>query len=68
MKVLLFPVRSIVLFFKMSGVKGALLFGLGILVGLLIAPQTGAEMRMRLLARLSEARNGDIPDDADLTL
>ena len=67
-KVLLFPFRAIVLFFKLSGVKGGLLFGLGVFVGLLIAPQTGPELRARLLARLSDARNGGLPADEDLSL
>ena len=65
MKVLLFPFRAVVLFFKLSGVKGGLLFGLGVAAGLLIAPQTGAELRARIAARLAEA-SGDASalDDA----
>ena len=42
--------------------------GLGILVGLLIAPQTGPELRARLLSRLSESRTGGLPRDEDLSL
>ena len=60
MKVLLFPFRAVVLFFKLSGVKGGLLFGLGVAAGLLIAPQTGAELRAQIAARLAEAA-GDEP-------
>ena len=67
LKVLLFPIRAIIVFFKLSGVKGGLLFGLGIFVGLLIAPQTGPELRARLMARLADSRCG-APIDAELGL
>lgn len=67
-KVLLFPFRAIVLFFKLSGVKGGLLFGIGVFIGLLIAPQTGPELRARLASRFAEARNGGLAVDDDLTL
>ena len=63
MKVLLFPVKTVVLFFKLSGVKGGLLFGLGVLIGLLVAPQTGPELRARIQARLA---GGGEPVDGDL--
>ena len=66
-KVLLFPFRLIIIFFKLSGVKGGVLFGLGVLVGLLLAPQTGPELRARLLSRLGEGRGG-LPRDEDLSL
>ena len=63
LKVLLFPFRAIIVFFKLSGVKGGILFGLGVLIGLLIAPQTGAELRARLGARIA---GSDDPVDGDL--
>jgi hypothetical protein len=59
-KALLLPIQAVRLFFKLSGVKGGLLFGLGVLVGLLVAPQTGAELRARLQAGLA-ARTGTAP-------
>ena len=62
-KVLLFPIRALQLFFKLSGVKGGLFFGLGVLIGLLIAPQTGAELRARLGARIAGSTD---PVDGDL--
>ena len=68
LKILLFPFRAIILFFKLSGVKGGLLFGLGVAVGLLVAPQTGPELRARLAARLADGRNGGLPADQDLSL
>ena len=64
MKVLLFPFRAVALFFKLSGVKGGLLFGFGVVVGLLVAPQTGAELRAQLAARIAEA-GGDGGPEAD---
>lgn len=64
LKVLLFPFRALILFFKLSGVKGGMLFLLGLAVGLLIAPQTGPELRARIQAKLA-ARNID-PVEADL--
>ncbi len=66
MKVLLLPIKAIVLFFKLSGVKGGLLFGLGVFVGLLVAPQTGPELRARLQARLAGER--DLPVEVDLVV
>ena len=63
-KILLLPFQAIRLFFRLSGVKGGLLFGLGVLVGLLVAPQTGPELRARLQAKLAGAR--DLPVEADL--
>lgn len=59
-KLVVLPVKLLILFFKLSGVKGGLLFGLGVVVGLLVAPQTGPELRARLQAELA-ARTGE-PD------
>lgn len=66
-KVLLFPFRTIILFFKLSGVKGWFLFLIGIAVGLLIAPQTGPELRARIQAKLGD-RAGGLPADEDFSL
>ena len=68
-KLLFFPFKVVRTILKLSGVKGSLLLGIGIAVGLLVAPQTGAELRARLQAKLA-AHSGDdaIPDDVDLTL
>ncbi|HWJ61727.1 MAG TPA: YtxH domain-containing protein [Acidimicrobiales bacterium] len=63
-KVLLFPFRALILFFKLSGVKGGLLFLMGIAVGLLIAPQTGPELRARIQAKLAE-RSGGLPAEQE---
>ena len=67
LKVLMFPFRTIILFFKLSGVKGGLLFLIGIAVGLLIAPQTGPELRARLQAKLAD-RTGGLPAEEDYSL
>ena len=66
-KVLLFPLKIVVLFFKLAGVKGGALFLLGIFVGLLIAPQTGPELRARLQSKLAD-RTGGLPADEDYSL
>ncbi|MCB0962389.1 MAG: hypothetical protein KDA98_03675 [Acidimicrobiales bacterium] len=68
MKVLLFPFRALVLFFKLSGVKGGLLFGLGVVVGLLVAPQTGPELRARIALALAERSKGAVGPDEGLGL
>ena len=66
MKLLLFPFKAIVAFFKLSGVKGGLLFGFGVALGLLLAPQTGAELRAKLAARAAARRQAGNPVDGDL--
>jgi len=64
LKVLLLPFRALILFFKLSGVKGGLLFLIGIGVGLLVAPQTGPELRARIQAKLAD-RNGGLPAEQE---
>ncbi len=64
LKVLLFPFRALILFFKLSGVKGGFLFLLGVAVGLLVAPQTGPELRARIQAKLA-ARSGGLPAEEE---
>ena len=64
-KLLLLPVRLLIGFLKVSGVKGSLLLALGVGIGLLVAPQRGAQLRARLMDRLAEARSGaeELADD-----
>ena len=59
-KVLFFPVKVVRSILKLSGVKGSLLLLIGIGIGLLIAPQTGKQLRAKLQARMAE-RNA-VPD------
>lgn len=59
-KVLMFPVKAVQLFFKLSGVKGGLLFGLGLVIGLLVAPQTGPELRARIRARIEGSTRAEL--------
>lgn len=66
LKLIALPFQVLRLFFRLSGVKGGLLFGLGVVVGLLVAPQTGPELRARLQSRL--AGSGITPSDEDLGL
>ncbi|HRW38843.1 MAG TPA: YtxH domain-containing protein [Aquihabitans sp.] len=64
LKLLVVPFKAVRLFFKLSGVKGGLLFGIGVLVGLLVAPQTGPELRARLQAKVAGRR--ELPVEGDL--
>jgi hypothetical protein len=63
-QLLALPFKALRLFFKLSGVKGGVLFGLGVVVGLLVAPQTGPELRARLQAKVEGRR--DLPVEGDL--
>jgi hypothetical protein len=65
-KLLLLPFRLVVLFFKLAGLKGGLLFLIGVAVGLLVAPQTGPELRARLQAKLAGPA-GDLPLEQDIS-
>lgn len=68
-KLLFLPIKIIIGFLKLSGVKGTLLLGLGVAIGLLVAPQRGAQLRAELQSRLAGARPGmDYEADSDLTL
>jgi hypothetical protein len=67
LKALTLPFTVLRLFFKLTGVKGGLLFALGLLAGLLIAPQTGAELRAAIEARLAGGAAAN-PIDEELGL
>lgn len=69
-KLLFLPIRLAIGFLKLSGVKGSLLLLLGVGIGLLVAPQRGAQLRAQLLERLAAARGGAaaVPADQDLSL
>ena len=68
-KLLFMPFRLAIGFLKLSGVRGSLLLLVGVGIGLLVAPQRGAQLRAQLLARIGEARPGaGLPSDADLSL
>lgn len=67
-KILLFPFKLLRVFLKLSGVKGAVLLAVGVAIGLLAAPQTGAELRVRLQAKLARRRADSHPADSDLVL
>jgi hypothetical protein len=41
---------------RLTGTSNALLLGLGVVIGLLIAPTSGAELRQRLQERMDERR------------
>ncbi len=70
-KLLTLPFKLVFRFLRLSGVKGSLLLGLGVAIGVLAAPQKGSVLRARLKAKMSEGRNGagaELPADVDLTL
>ena len=68
-KLLFLPIRLTIGFLKLSGVKGTLFLLLGVGVGLLIAPQRGAQLRAQLRSKLEAARSGaGLPAEADLSL
>ena len=52
LKILLFPFKATRTFVKLAGVRGALLLAVGVAIGLLIAPSSGARLRADLAARL----------------
>lgn len=68
-KILFLPIKVIRTFVRLAGVRGALLLLVGVGIGLLVAPTSGARLRAKLQARISEAKGGgDIPADADLVV
>lgn len=62
-KLLFFPFRALFVFFRLAGVRGGLLFLVGIAVGLLVAPQTGPELRARIQAKLAD--RGALPAEEE---
>ncbi len=54
------PLKIAKLAVRLTGISNTLLIGIGVAIGLLIAPTTGAEMRQRLQQRLDDRRNGGI--------
>ena len=60
LRLLFSPVKIVLLVARIMGYNRFFVFGLGIAVGLLIAPTTGAELRARLRAQV-DARRGMEP-------
>ena len=70
-KLIALPFRSLVKLIRLAGVRNSLLFGSGVVVGVLIAPATGAQTRALIAHRIASARVGrdsTLPPDADLSL
>jgi hypothetical protein len=69
-KLLFLPLKIVKGGVKLLGVRNTLLIVVGVGIGLLVAPQTGAEARATLKAKLASATGGDggVPDDEDLSL
>ncbi len=57
-RLLFSPVRMIRFGIRLAGFRNSLLIGIGIAIGLLIAPKPGAELRQDLASRLEERRSG----------
>jgi hypothetical protein len=66
-KLLFLPVKVVRLITKLAGVKGSLLLVVGIGIGLLVAPQTGKQLRAKLQAKLAGVAD-PLPADQDLSL
>ena len=67
-KIIFLPIKVARTFVRLAGVRGVLLFAIGIGIGLLIAPTSGARLRAKLQARLNERTASDLPTDADLVV
>jgi len=63
-RLLFSPLRMIRLGVRLAGVRNTLLLAIGVGIGLLVAPRTGAEMRKELSARLEARRGGPTPTPA----
>lgn len=48
----LLPFKATRTFVRLAGLRGAILFAVGVGIGLLIAPTSGARLRARILERL----------------
>jgi len=55
---LFLPFKLAIGLLKLSGVKGLVWLALGVGIGLLVAPQRGAQLRAQLQSRLDEVRAG----------
>lgn len=60
-KLLFLPFRLVIGFIKIAGAWGAVLFAVGIVVGMLIAPTSGAHLRAKVKAKVAEARQASGP-------
>ena len=67
LKLVVLPVKATRTFVRLAGVRGALLLAVGVGIGLLVAPTSGARLRARLRNRLEAARQSD-QAEADLFL
>jgi len=65
-RLLFFPIRLSLRILRLSvrltGVSNALVLGIGVLIGLAVAPTSGAEFRKRMQERLDERRGGGSVD------
>jgi len=66
-RIILVPVRTTRAFVRVAGLRGALLFLVGIAIGMLIAPTSGARLRARILDRLVPVSD-ELPADTDMVV
>lgn len=64
-KLIFLPIKVTRTFVRLAGIRGALLLAIGVGIGLLIAPTSGARLRAKLQARLNERTGGDLAVDFD---
>lgn len=64
-KLIFLPIKVTRTFVRLAGVRGALLLAIGVGIGLLVAPTSGARLRAKLQARLSERNAGGVVVDID---
>lgn len=57
-KLLFLPVKLLIGFVKLSGLRGVLLLGIGVAIGLLVAPTSGDRLRAKLSARIQAIQDG----------
>ena len=60
-KLIFLPFRMAIGFVKLAGIWGTLLFAVGVAVGMLIAPTSGARLRAKIQAQVSAARSAVEP-------
>lgn len=60
---ILMPFKMARTFVRLAGIRGVLLLAVGVAIGLLIAPTSGARLRSKLKAKL-QAASGSGPDNA----
>ena len=56
------PFKSARIFVRVAGIRGVLLLAVGVAIGMLIAPTSGARLRAKLKAKVEAATAGGATD------